>query len=77
MAHEKFPYVFLTGMYGENQLKRNNDHGISTVLSSQKITEEANIKDFVSKRYSTVRPCTIITGKCSDNEVPINFDGRI
>ena len=32
------------------------DHGISTVLSSPMSTEGANIKDFVSKRYSTVRP---------------------
>jgi hypothetical protein len=67
MAHEKFPYVFLKDIYGENQLKRNNDHGISTVLSSPMIMEEANIKDFVSKRYSTMRPWTIITAKCSVN----------
>jgi hypothetical protein len=56
MAHEKFPYIFLTDVYGENQLKRNNDHRISTVLSSLMIMEEASVKDFVSKRYYTVRP---------------------
>ena len=56
MAHEKFPYAFLKVMYGETHIKRNNDHGITTVISSPMIMEEANIKDFVSKRYSTVRP---------------------
>jgi len=66
---------FLWTCMEKTNFKRKNDHGISAVLSSLMIMEEASIKDFVSKRYSTVRPWTIITAKCSVNEVSINFDG--